>query len=518
MSSIVGAALDDLVGSVINKKDDAGFLAQVDREFLDTELRLLKDKVNQYRKNEQSHSRERIELDERLASELSNQKDIFMYLNGELAKKTDEILELQERVQQLLDENERQTIDHEARMLAQKDSAQLNVAKLQEEINQHKASLAKVHKFIAEKAELEGKLLESTRALEESSASHQTLVSDLERKHVQEKDRLKKEMLMKLRETKANLLKMTDNQLDATTKRTIAENEQMSSELAWQSRETEKLIRRNDKLASENSALKRELALNRQAEEEMAKKINVYQKTIQTLMTKLSSVGAEHDAELSRRDAIGEDAERDRTDLLREREQLAERLDEATDRLVRSTESHARLEAQLRDLEGKHGRVLMLQDEAVKFTLQCLDDSIVTIGGAGGGGSEVLGGGGEDGSGGDGLVSLATLDPSQRDRVLGYLLEQLQAYQNQLKELELHNAWRQHSLAGVEPIGVPPGGRSGGSRLPPIGSSGGLADGWPAPLRPPGATAVEGEVLEIPVGSGVKPWGQRRGGSSGSRR
>ena len=56
MSSIVGAALDDLVGSVINKKDDAGFLAQVDREFLDTELRLLKDKVNQYRKNEQSPS------------------------------------------------------------------------------------------------------------------------------------------------------------------------------------------------------------------------------------------------------------------------------------------------------------------------------------------------------------------------------------------------------------------------------------------------------------------------------
>ena len=51
---------------------------------------------------------------------------------------------------------------------------------------------------------------------------------------MQEKDRLKKEMLYKLRETKANLLKMTDNQLDTTTKRTIAENEQMSSELAWQ--------------------------------------------------------------------------------------------------------------------------------------------------------------------------------------------------------------------------------------------------------------------------------------------
>ena len=43
----------------------------------------------------------------------------------------------------------------------------------------------------------------------------------------QEKDRLKTEMLYKLRETKASLLKMTDNQLDTTTKRTIAENEQL---------------------------------------------------------------------------------------------------------------------------------------------------------------------------------------------------------------------------------------------------------------------------------------------------
>ena len=90
---------------------------------------------------------------------------------------------------------------------------------------------------------------------------------------IQEKDRLKKEMLIKLRETKSNLLKMTDNQLDTTTKRTIAENEQMSSELAWQvgelfpthlfclpsyplprqSKETEKLIRRNDKLVRSNA-------------------------------------------------------------------------------------------------------------------------------------------------------------------------------------------------------------------------------------------------------------------------
>ena len=89
-------------------------------------------------------------------------------------------------------------------------------------------------KYIEERQNLHADRDQLRKELEDNRKEHQTHVSDLERKHVQEKDRLKKEMLLKLRETKANLLKMTDNQLDTTTKRTIAENEQMSSELAWQ--------------------------------------------------------------------------------------------------------------------------------------------------------------------------------------------------------------------------------------------------------------------------------------------
>jgi len=36
-----------------------------------------------------------------------------------------------------------------------------------------------------------------------------------------------------------------DNQLEMTTKRTIMENEQMSVELSYQSRQTEKLLSKN---------------------------------------------------------------------------------------------------------------------------------------------------------------------------------------------------------------------------------------------------------------------------------
>ena len=81
-------------------------------------------------------------LDARLVEEQANQKDIFMYLNGELAKKTDEILELQGKVQVLIDENEKQTLEHDARAMQARDAAQLKEAKLQAKIGELEASLA----------------------------------------------------------------------------------------------------------------------------------------------------------------------------------------------------------------------------------------------------------------------------------------------------------------------------------------------------------------------------------------
>ncbi len=45
----------------------------------------------------------------------------------------------------------------------------------------------------------------------------------------------------------SQMMKLTDNQLEMTTKRTILENEQMSVELSYQSRQTEKLLNKNQK-------------------------------------------------------------------------------------------------------------------------------------------------------------------------------------------------------------------------------------------------------------------------------
>jgi hypothetical protein len=66
---------------------------------------------------------------------------------------------------------------------------------------------------------LESNLSEFKHLLETEKRDHALNVNELERRNVMEKDRLKNEMLRKIRETKLSLLAMTEDQLHTTTKR-----------------------------------------------------------------------------------------------------------------------------------------------------------------------------------------------------------------------------------------------------------------------------------------------------------
>ena len=516
---------------MLAKKSDKGALDFTDREFLETELRALKEKLKEYERDANNMADERRELTGTLTKQQDDQKEIFQYLNGELAKKTDEIVALEERVLKLEEENDMQIREHESRLLSQKDAADQEIARLHKEIAEYREQLEKVSTFIEYKQTLEAQLQEKKRLLDEEAKEHATHVSDLERKHVQEKDRLKKEMLLKLRETKANLLKMTDNQLDTTTKRTIAENEQMSSELAWQSKETEKLIRKNEKLMADNQSLKRELSLHQQTEEEFARKVHVYQKTIKTLLAKLNSMDAQKRAELERAHFEEEEKEREKAEDQQQIENLEDEVGTTRQQFQQVHEELARTQSALAEVQAKHAQLLSLQDDAVKFTLQCLQDM-----------SDELAAAPVDAFAPEGALaeplSLQTLDPTQREQVLRYLLDQLQAYQQQLRELQLQSQWRERqqqasreslfpplpanaSAVGADGLGQPSLGMCGGLLQghgigPSSGASAsiGVQTGAQRSMfgsagTGGGSSADDGVGSVVAVNGPVRPWGKR---------
>jgi len=116
----------------------------------------------------------------------------------------------------------------------------------------------------------------------------------------EERDQIKEEMLRKIRETKTNLLAKTRDQLHTTTKRVIMENEQMTTELQYQSRETEKIIDRLDTVVAENGRLKRELANCEDEKVMLAKRSYFLQKLIHKLNDKLKIAEASAPQQLSK--------------------------------------------------------------------------------------------------------------------------------------------------------------------------------------------------------------------------
>ena len=230
------------------------------------------------------------QLKEQLGTQKFEQDEIFAYLNKELVQKSRAVAVLEARVQELELQVQYHQSDFDSRLVEEKAMAREMTAKLAREVGKYEKELADLDVFIARKNDLEGKLEEIKTELLRERKKHEQIISELERKTVQEKERLRKEMEAKIKEAQDAFIKLTDNHLEATTKKTKQENEQMGSELAFQNRETEGLLQKNSKLAHDNRNCKRELELHKQTEAEMARRNHAYLRTIKSLLAKLKTL------------------------------------------------------------------------------------------------------------------------------------------------------------------------------------------------------------------------------------
>lgn len=108
-------------------------------------------------------------------------------------------------------------------------------------------------------------------------------INEKEREKIQATEKLRKEMLYKIKETKANLLALNDEQLQTTTRLTILQNHQLTTELEYQSKQTEQLLYKNSKMKTQIDTLKRDIQIHKEVEKELAKRSHFCQKVIKRL-------------------------------------------------------------------------------------------------------------------------------------------------------------------------------------------------------------------------------------------
>ena len=125
------------------------------------------------------------------------------------------------------------------------------------------------------------------------SKEKQRELADKDRERVQATDKLKNDMLHKIQETKTSLFALKKEQLATTTRLTVLQNHQLTTELEYQSKQTEKLLFKNSKLQEQVTTLKRDVEIHKQVEQELAKRSHFSQKLIKKLSAKIKELEEE---------------------------------------------------------------------------------------------------------------------------------------------------------------------------------------------------------------------------------
>ena len=100
-------------------------------------------------------------------------------------------------------------------------------------------------------------------------------------------------MLEKIQTTKTELFALKKEQLEPSTRLTVLQNYQLTTELEYQSKQTEKLFFKNQKLIEHVKALRRDVEIHKQVETELAKRSHFCDKLTSKLKRRLQQLNDE---------------------------------------------------------------------------------------------------------------------------------------------------------------------------------------------------------------------------------
>jgi len=323
----------------------------------------MKSKLGRYQANGDRLQLENIKLGEDLDIQRLNLRDINEFLTNELKARSLTTNALEAKLYDLNQAMEEQRKGHEAaiaKLEKEKDKEIEAQADIITEFNK-KAKIMQDH--IDNKEKMDAELASLKAEIEQLKVEFDHKLIDVDRQHIQDREKWKRETAAKIKETKIKMMKLTDNQLEMTTKRTIMENEQMSVELSYQSRQTEKLMSKNTVLVDENGDLRRQLGLSKQTEEELARRNNVYQRTIKSLLSKLDEQGTAQESNVT---------------IVKELEEQASEMGAQLSLLRLQLEEQEHQKQELQNLlaakNAEYDELCNSYDTTAQFLIQCMED------------------------------------------------------------------------------------------------------------------------------------------------
>ncbi|XP_072176647.1 cilia- and flagella-associated protein 157-like [Diadema setosum] len=265
---------------------DGQNLSEVGKEYFLIQIRDLERRLARYQRKCDELEVANGEFRSRYDQMGTDKKEIVAFLKKQLEQRQDEIADLNDRLVGLQQAKDTEKDSYEAQLAQLRNEFQETKDQLTSENMILSGKLAALEEFKVQKEDLKKKFEQMEEELEKQADEHKDEIYKLEKKQVVDKDRLKREMVLRVNQVAAEFRKVSNKQMADTTKRTIRENVSIHAQLAKMSDKTMELIEENEELRAKEKKQRQQLEMLETNEKELAKKNHSNQKVIRMLTEK----------------------------------------------------------------------------------------------------------------------------------------------------------------------------------------------------------------------------------------
>ncbi|XP_074654771.1 cilia- and flagella-associated protein 157-like [Tubulanus polymorphus] len=261
-------------------------LSELGKEFYLIQIRDLENRLARYQRKCDELEIGNSKFKEQYDQMGQDKKEIVSFLKKSLEQRGDEIADLNDRLIGLQQAKDAEKEMYEQQLQQLRTEFQETKDQLTSENMILGGKLASLEEFKVQKEDLMAKFAQMEEQLKRQEEEHKEVIYNLERKQVVDKDRLKKEMVMRVNQVAAEFRKVSNKQMAETTKRTIRENVSINAQLTKMSDKTMELIQENDEIREKDKKERQQIEMLEANEKELAKKNHSNQKIIRMLTEK----------------------------------------------------------------------------------------------------------------------------------------------------------------------------------------------------------------------------------------
>eukprot|EP01135_Chromosphaera_perkinsii_P005443 Nk52_evm1s351 gene=Nk52_evmTU1s351 len=346
--------------------------SEVEKEWESIQVKDLVAKLERYQQKCDVLSAENIELNERVTKETIDHHDIVKYLNDQIDSRGAEIKDLNMKLVELETTADKTKDDFELQLSELKDSTTETIEQLSEKNRIMEKKLNDLEEFRKQKEEIQQYIEKLKTTIENKKAKYHETIGEMEKKAVQDRDRLKKEMLKKVNEVVANFRKISDKQMAETTKRTIRENITINGQLTKMSKKTVELIHENDQLTEKLKAADQKIEILQQCEKDMAKKNKANVKISSMLVEKAKSHEDENNMLRAEKERETFEWEKMLADKKRE---YSNRIYELESELEEQKNKYTGFEREREDMQREQQALVSQLSEATGFIMRAFQEA-----------------------------------------------------------------------------------------------------------------------------------------------